>query len=201
MCKFIKEENLKGAFRYLDNITIARHNEPDYDTNVASFLDAVRRKNITLNESKTKRSVESINILGYVAGNNVIKPDPKRMRFLQDFPVPNIRNALRRVLGMLAHYAKWINSFANKVRPLANTKNFLLFSSALDAFELLKRELRKSSLQSIDESLPFAVECDASDAAILATLNQGGPQLPLCLKPCGGGKNTTPLLKKRPPYF
>ena len=45
MCEFIKEENLKDAYPYLDNITIAGHNKVDHDSNVASFLDAVRRKN------------------------------------------------------------------------------------------------------------------------------------------------------------
>ena len=39
---------------------------------------------------------------------------------------------------------------------------------------LLKTELSNATLQSVDERLPFVVECDASDRAISATLNQGG---------------------------
>ena len=49
---------------------------------------------------------------------------------------------------------------------------------ALDAVELLKRELRGSSLQSIDKSLPFVSECDTTDVAISATLNQDGRPVP-----------------------
>ena len=67
-------------------------------------------------------------------------------------------------------------------------KSFLFSDSALDAFKLLKCKLRESSLQSFDELLPFVVECDTLDVTISATLNQGGPQLPLCLKLCRAAK-------------
>ena len=62
--EFIKEENLKGAFWYLDNITIVGYNEDNHDSNVVLFLDAFYHRNFTLNKSKTIQSVESINILG-----------------------------------------------------------------------------------------------------------------------------------------
>ena len=64
--------------------------------------------------------------------------------------------------------------FADKVRPLAECKSFPVTDSALKSFELLKTELAKAALRSVDESLPFTVECDASDVAVSATLNQGG---------------------------
>ena len=118
MREFIEEENFKGAFSYVD-ITIAGH-----DQNVASFTDAIQRRKLTLNKSKTISFVEYIHILGYIVGNMNIRPNPKRMRALQDFPVPNKKNALRRALGMFAYYAKWISCFATKVRPLAEAKTF-----------------------------------------------------------------------------
>ena len=40
------------------------------------------------------------------------------------------------------------------------------------SFESLKRELGEVALQNIDDNKPFVVECDASDVAISATLNQ-----------------------------
>ena len=33
-------------------------------------------------------------------------------------------NALRRVLGMFAYYAKWVFDFAEKIRPLADVEQF-----------------------------------------------------------------------------
>ena len=84
-----------------------------------------------------------------------------------------------------------INCFATKVRPLAEAKTFPIDGSALDAFVLLKFELLKSSLQSIDESLPFVIECDASDVAILASLNQNGCPVVFSLGLCSAARNIT----------
>ena len=97
MCEFIKKENLMGAFSYLDNITVAGHDQAEHDRNVSSFLKAILRRGFTLNDNKTISSVKHINILGYVVGNMTIKPDPERLRPLQDFPVPCNKNALCRV--------------------------------------------------------------------------------------------------------
>jgi len=44
----------------------------------------------------------------------------------------------------------------------------------LTAFELLKIELEHVALTSLEESVPFVDECDASDAALPATLKQRG---------------------------
>ena len=96
------------------------------------------------------------------------------MKPLLNLPPTDNFKALRRVLGMFAYYAKWISSFGDKVPPRAECKIFPLTDSALKFFELLKTELARATLQSIVKSLPFTVECDASDLAASATLNQGG---------------------------
>ena len=152
MCQFVSVENLKDVFVYLDNVTIAGRDQTEHDRNVKAFLDAVHRRKFTLNDSKTVTSVKNINILGYIVGNMVIKLDPERMRPLLGFPPPNNMNALRRVLGMFAYYAKWIFDFAGKVRPLADAKQFPLKRDALiNASVLLKTELSTATLQSVDE--------------------------------------------------
>jgi len=57
---------------------------------------------------------------------------------------------------------------------LTEAKNFPLSGDALDSFKLLKSELANVALHSIDELAPFVVDCDASDVAVSATLNQRG---------------------------
>ena len=108
----------------------------------------------------------------YGYGN--ISPDSERIRPLQEFPPPTTLASLRRALGMFSYYAKWISHFSDKIRPLVDTKSFPLSDSALSAFQLLKKEFGVVTLSSIDEDVPFVVECDASQVAISATLNQGG---------------------------
>ncbi len=168
------DEDLKDTFPYLDNITVAGSTQDEHDENVKKFLEVVRKRKLTLNESKSVMSVPIINVLGYCVGDNVIKPDPDRLRPLQELPPPTNMGSLRRVQGLFAYYAKWIPGFSDKIQPLINTKTFPLSESALTAFNSLKKQLMDASLRSVDESLPFVVECDASEVAISVVLNQGG---------------------------
>jgi len=114
MSQFVEQENLRDTFPDLDNVTVAGRDQEEHDNNVKSFLAAIRRRNFTLNESKTIVSQKDIQVLGYVVVNGVVKPDPERMRALTEFPPPNGYKSLRRVLGMFAYYAKWIDHFADR---------------------------------------------------------------------------------------
>ena len=106
MDNLIQAENLKNTFPYLDNITVAGRTKEEHDQNVKRFLEALQRRNWTLNEKKTISSVASVNILGYLVGNGVIKPDPERLRSLKELPPPVDLKSLKRVLGLFAYYAK-----------------------------------------------------------------------------------------------
>ena len=72
---------------------------------------------------------------------------------------------------MFAYYTKWIHNFSDKIRPLEQNTKFPL---EMKVFKQIKQELEVAALKLIDESLPFKVECDASDIAISVALKQGG---------------------------
>ena len=133
-----------------------------------------------------------------VVENGLIKPDSERLRPLKDFPFPVNSKQLKSVLGMFAYYAKWIDSLADKVRPLANAKVFPISKDikALQAFQLLKQELESAALHSIDESKAFVVECDASEVAICAALNQNGRPVAFMSRTLQGGELHYPAIEK-----
>ena len=74
---------------------------------------------------------------------------------------------------MFAYYTKSIHNFSGKIQPLVENTKFPLETKALKAYKQIKQELKVARLKPIDESLPFEVECDVSDVAISAALNQG----------------------------
>jgi hypothetical protein len=149
-----------------------------------------------LNEGKSIESKTSINVLGYRVGNGVIAPDEERLRPLQDFPPPESIRSLRRVIAMFAYYAKWIPNFSDKIRPLMQATTFPLDKAALSAFNTLKKELEGATLHSIDETLPFVVESDASDVALSATLNQGGRPVAFISRTLQGSELHYPAVEK-----
>ena len=196
MDKMIDDAKLKDTYPYLDNITVAGRTQKEHDQNVTRLFDALRQRNWTLNDSKTISSVPYINILGYCVGNGTIKPDPERLIPLQNLPPPNNQKALKRVLGLFAYYAKWIFQFLDKIQSLKQTTKFPLDDTALNDFNALKKEIEKAVLLSIDENLPFVVECDASDVAISATLNQNGRPVAFMSRTFQGSEVHYPAVEK-----
>jgi len=92
-----------------------------------------------------------------------------------ELPVPQNHRELKRCLGMFAYYARWIKNYSGKVKPLAiKSVAFPLSHDAFAAFEQLRSELLNACLGCIGEREPFTVECDTSDFAIAALLNQNG---------------------------
>ena len=89
-----------------------------------------------------------------------------------ELPPPGDSKALKRTVGLLSHYSKWISSFSEKIRPLINSHDFPLKKDAIEAFECLKREISQASLHAIQDQVPFVVETDASSETIAALLSQ-----------------------------
>ena len=82
----------------------------------------MKRQNITLNHAKSMISTSSINVLGYLVRDGNIRPDPERLRTLQELPLPTNVQSLRITLGLFAYYAKWIPEFSSKIQSLMNVK-------------------------------------------------------------------------------
>ena len=141
----IESNKLLGVFAYLDNVTIVGKNQQQHDNNLKAFLETAKTLNLTFNESKSIISVNEISLLGYTISNGCIKPDAERFQPLIELPVPKTQKELKRVVGMLAYYAKWIPRFSEKIRPLVRATTFPLSSEEIAAFQTLKEDLLKAS--------------------------------------------------------
>ncbi|XP_045766956.1 uncharacterized protein LOC123868459 [Maniola jurtina] len=170
----ITEEKLEGTFAYLDDVTVCGKDQRDHDHNLKRFLDAANKFHLTLNEQKSVFNKTKINLLGYTVENNTISPDPERLKPLLELPAPTKTSELKRVLGMLAHYAKWIARFSEKIKPLTCVTTFPLPPDALKCFEELKQDIKAVALVAINDNEMFTVETDASEFALGATLTQHG---------------------------
>ena len=191
----ITQEELSDTFPYLDNVTVAGIDQADHDRNDAAFREMIKRRNLTLNKSKTVHSVSVIDILGYCVSHYNM-PDPERLHPLQEFPPPSNTASLRRAMGMFAYYAKWIPRFSEKIRLLSETISFPLSDEALTAFNTLKKELGDVVLSPINEDAPYVVECDASEVTISASLNQNGRPVAFMSKTLSKSERGYPSVEK-----
>ena len=78
-------------------------------------LEIILKRNMTINEDKSIREADCLNILGYQIKHQQISPDQDRLKPLMEIPVPSTTKELKRVRGLLAYYSKWIANFSTKI--------------------------------------------------------------------------------------
>jgi hypothetical protein len=119
---------------------------------------------------KCKFFRESLHYLGFVVDKNGLKTDPEKIAAVTNYPIPTNSTELKRFLGLCSWYRRFIPHFSSIATPLNNfLKNkgkklpINLDPAALQAFDTLKKGLVSAPiLLSLDFSLPFTIQCDAS---------------------------------------
>ena len=170
--KIIQEEHLTNTFAYLDNITIAGRNLEEHDGCLEKFYEAASKYNITFNNSKSIIRKENLNILGHNVSYNKITPDMERLQPLMEMKDPTTIKSLKRVVGMLSYYSKWIKNFSEKIRPVNCNTIFPLPPKVKTIYNELLEELKTVTLGAINQDKQFTIETDASNFCIAASLNQ-----------------------------
>jgi len=173
----------------------------EHDENLSNFLRVAAKCHLTFNEQKYTYSAESICLLGYRISEGNLSPDSDRVKPLLDMPIPKTNKELRRVIGLLAYYARWILHYSDIVKPLVDSKKFPLSKQAISCFEGMRKILAEVTLKVFDETQPFTVETDASNIAISAILHQAVDQLPSSRVPLTLMKHAILVLKRRPPLL
>ena len=109
---FILRHNLKKVYAYLDDLTVTGSTLEEHDQNLQKLLAAAEQDGLTL--TKKNQKYDNIQLLGHEISQASIKPDPDRLRPLLEMPTPQTPKELKRVSGMFAYYAKWIDNFSSK---------------------------------------------------------------------------------------
>ena len=124
--------------------------------------------------------------LGHVISTNAVKPNPKKLEAVKNFPMPRSAKNIKEFLGLVGYYRRFIPNMAQRAKPLTELlkkyKQFEWTDEQQRSFEDLRDCLcAESILQCPDFTKPFVLTTDTSNVAIGAVLSQGkvGEDLPI----------------------
>lgn len=174
--------DLDYCFTYMDDILIASENEEEHRKHLDALFQRLSDNGLVINVNKCKFGLPVVDFLGHTISPDGITPDKEKVKTIVDFPLPKTAKGLRRFLGMLNYYRKFLKNSINIQAKLfdvmlgykKNDKRILTWTPEMTAaFEECKNQLANTTLLAHhDPTAKIAIMVDASDLAIGASLQQ-----------------------------
>ena len=149
----------------------------DHDRNLRRFLDRAREVNLKLNKNKMKLRLTEVKYIGHILSSEGLKPDPDKVRAVNEMPIPEDKKAVQRLIGCVNYLAKFLPSLSQIAEPLRRLSDkdahFEWLQHHSEAFDQIKEMLTSDPvLKYYDINEDVVIQCDASQAGLGATLLQ-----------------------------
>jgi Reverse transcriptase (RNA-dependent DNA polymerase). len=165
-------------FVYMDDIVIFAKSLKEHNEKLEKLLGRLKTAGLVLQPDKCRFLCKEIGYLGHLISEEGIKPDPRKIAAVSQFPQPKGRKNVKQFLGLAGYYRRFIPDFAYIAKPLnallKKNVTFVWTDEIEEAFRKLKEVLCSEPLLHYpDFSKPFVVTTDASEFAVGAVLSQG----------------------------
>lgn len=165
---------------YIDDVLIASSDEQQHVDHLRTVFQRLADYGVVVNADKCQFGVNSIELLGHHIDQFGIHPLPQKMNVIKDYPVPASLKQLRRFLGLLNYYRRFIPKCATILQPLTDLLRkgrgkFNFPDSASQAFNAAKDALDKIvplTHLSTHQNSQLILSTDASGDAVGAALQQ-----------------------------
>lgn len=163
---------------YLDDIIVFSTSLQEHMVNLEKVFQKLRESNFKIQMDKSEFLKLETAYLGHIISREGIKPNPDKISAIQNYPLPKTPTEIKRFLGLVGYYRKFIPNFARIAKPMTQClkkgSKITLDQEYLDCFEKCKALLINDPiLQYPDFNREFILTTDASKLAIGAVLSQG----------------------------
>lgn len=171
-------QGIEGVIVYIDDILIFGSSIEELKQREEKVMKRLKTNNLTLNEAKCKREMDSVVFLGCNISKNGIKPSAEKVDAIKNFRKPNNKTELRSFIGLITFISPSLKGFAQLMEPL----NRLLKKDTEENWGQQQDEAFKKIKEVLENEVVtrafFNVDCktkiytDASPTALGAVLVQ-----------------------------
>ncbi|GBM25219.1 Transposon Ty3-G Gag-Pol polyprotein [Araneus ventricosus] len=111
-------QGLEFCFVYIDDLLIASSSLEEHLDNLKQVFDRLPKLGLVLNCEKCVCAVQNLSFLGLKIDKYGITPLPEKVEAISNFPRPKTVQDLRRFLGMLNFFHRFLPQAAQKQLPL-----------------------------------------------------------------------------------
>ena len=162
---------------YLDDIVVYSSSWSEHLAQLDALFCVLAKANLVVNLPKSEFVSAQLQYLGHMIGLGTLAPPTSKCEDIQSIAVPCNKRQVRRFLGTVGYYRRYISNFAELALPLTDllrkNKSFVWTQDCEHSFKSLKDALcAYPILRAPNFSLPFKLACDASDQAAGSVLLQ-----------------------------
>ncbi|CAL1681133.1 unnamed protein product [Lasius platythorax] len=175
-------QGLDYTFCYVDDILVASNNPQQHKAHLREVLRRLQDYGLSINLAKCIIGANEIRYLGYLINGNGIATLQDRVEAIANYPKPKTITELRRFLGLINFYHRFVRNAAATQTPLhsltagatkRDKRPVAWNPEAEQSFKECKQQLANAALLAHpQERAPLALHTDASDLTIGATLEQ-----------------------------
>ena len=120
---------VKNVWAYMDDIMVYSRSIKEHEEAVCEVLQQLREVGLVFNPAKSILFCSSIDFLGHNVSESGIKLLSRNTTKLSSFSTPTDKATLKRFLGLLIYYRRFLPGPASLVKPLTDlTLPKILFS-------------------------------------------------------------------------
>ena len=183
--------HLDICYIYLDDLIIFSKTFDEHVERLKRIFNRLREVNLKLSPKKCEFFKKKVRYVGHIVSADGIEPDPQKVEKVKDWPTPTNPDEVRRFLGFVGYYRRFIKDFSKTARPLSDlvpepTKKakrkpsnslvpdkWVWRPQQQKAFDSLKHQLISFPILGFPQyNLPYEVHTDASSRGLGAVLYQ-----------------------------
>lgn len=174
--------DLDFVFPYVDDLCIASSSIAQHKEHLRQVFQRLRENELAINPGKCQIGLQEVTFLGHIITAKGIKPSKIKVEAIINFPQPTTAKQLKRFLGTINFYRRFIPHAAKNQQILHNmmqgnirNDNTILTwdEDTTKAFNQCKQDLATETLLAHPcADAKLALEVDASGNAIGAVLHQ-----------------------------
>ena len=150
MDRVLRHLTWKCCLVYLDDIIIFSIDFQTHLVRIKSVLVALDKANLKLKPEKCRFAMKRVNYLGFNISAEGVLPDNTKVQAIAAMRPPSSKEEVRRFIGMISYYRKFIKDFGKKSTSLCQLtdKNtlFVWSDEHESAFEKLKQDLVRAPI-------------------------------------------------------
>lgn len=118
--------DLDGVGVIADDLVVSGKDDSDYDKSLTTVDNRVLERNVRFSLEKSVLKTSSIPFSGHLITSEGIKPDPTKVKVMQEMPEPKNQDELATFLGMVNYLWRYIRRLATLNQPFRQlgTKEF-----------------------------------------------------------------------------